>query len=355
MEIMKKYVIMAIALSMIVLTGCGPEGKGDSAWKAAQTASDEGNRKFKEKEAYLRYKEAFDNANKKAKVPAKLFNKYLLAYIVRIENILEETSPQSDPIRIMRKDIESLLIKDNVSDDNKNRYAKWLITVAQYYRDNDDISRCIEELKNAKAAAADKSITDAVEAETKSEYAKFQLVSSQGFIEQAKSTKDPLDYIRAEYYAKATLKYDPQNVEAQKILNIARKELIPSLSAYESAITEYIDTALFNEINSDGVLMAVPAIKPAKGKTQLDISFYNNSYNAIKPRGRMFKLVLTDGKEIEASEIEFEKKVLDQKYDVKGKLVFKGEFGKDKIKKLSFYSESGDDNAPAIAGDKYFQ
>jgi hypothetical protein len=148
--------------------------------------------------------------------------------------------------------------------------------------------------------------------------------------------------------------FDSKNKEAQNILSLTRKELIQSLSAYEAAITEYIDTTLFNDINSDGVLIAVPAVKSVKGKTLLDVSFYNNSFNAIKPQPRMFKLTTLDGKEIEASEIEFEKKVLDQKFDVKGKLTFKGEFDKDKIKKLSFYYKHNDDT-PAIIGDKYFQ
>ena len=354
---MKRYLIAAIALSMIMFTGCGKEGKGDSAWKAAQNAPEGSSvRLMKQKEAYLRYKEAYDQASKKPKVSSKLLNKYLQSSIARVEFIFGETTSAMDPaVKVLRKDIESLIKKDGVSDENKNRYAKWLIAVAQNYRDNDDVSRCMEELKNAKSFAADKTLTDAVEAETKSDYAKFQLKSSQDFVKQAQTTKDPLDYIRAEYYAKATLQFDPKNVEAEKILNQTRKELLPSFSAYESAITEYIDTALFNEINSDGVLMAVPAVKSLKGKTQLDISFYNNSYNAVKPKPSMFKLVTTDGKEIEANEVEFDKKVLDQKFDIKGKLVFSDDYGKDKIRKLCFRFESGDENAPAIVGEKYFQ
>jgi len=354
---MKRYLIAAIALSMVMLTGCGKEGKGDSAWKAAQNAPEGSSvRLMKQKEAYLCYREVYDKASKRNKVSPKLLNKYLKASIARIEFIFGETTSAMDPaVKILRKDIESLIRKDGVSDENKNRYAKWLIAVAQNYRDNDDISRCIEELKNAKSVAADKTLTDAVESETKSDYAKFQLKSSQDFIKQAQETKDPLDYIRAEYYAKATLQFDPKNAEAQKILNTTRKELLPSFSAYESAITEYIDTALFNEINSDGVLMAVPAVKSLKGKTQLDISFYNNSYNAVKPKPSMFKLVTTDGKEIKATSADFDKKVLDQKFDIKGKLVFNGDYSKDKIKKLCFRLESGDENAPAIVGEKYFQ
>ncbi|MDR0303579.1 MAG: hypothetical protein LBH98_02255 [Chitinispirillales bacterium] len=351
---MKKYAIAVIALSMIILTGCGLESKGDKAWNEAQKAKEESGRLMKQKEAYLRYKEAYTAAG--AKATFKLVNKYLNSSIARIEFIFGETTSASDPaVKILRKDIETLIKQDGISDGNKNRYAQWLISVANNYRDNDDISHCIEELKNAKAFAADKTITDAVETETKSEYAKFQLESSKGFVEQAKKTKDPLDYIRAEYYAKATLQFDPKNSEAKKILSMTRKELIPSLNAYEAAITEYIDTTLFNDINSDGVLIAVPTVKSIKGKTYLDVSFYNNSYNAIKPKASMFKLVTTDGKEIQASEVEFEKKVLDQKFDIKGKLIFKGDFNKEKIKKLSFYSKSGDENAPAIVGDKYFQ
>lgn len=360
---MKKLVFAAVVLSLVVLMGCGLEGKGDAAWKEAQKY-EEGStqRLMKQKEAYLAYRAAYEKASAKSKVTAKLLNNYLNSAVARIEFIFGETQSASDQaVKILRKDIEATIQNsENVSDEVKNRYAKFLVSVADNYRNNEDISRAMEELKNARTFAADKMIPDVVEKEAKTEYATFQLVSAQEFmkaIDAAKKTKDgadPLDYIRAEYYAKATLIYDENNAEAQKILAITRKELVSSLSAYEAAITEYIDTALFNQINSDGVLMAVPTVKTVKGNTLLDISFYNNSFNAVKPKAEMFKITTTDGKEIVASEIEFDKKVLEQKYDVKGKLTFKGNIGKDKIKKLSFYFKR-DEDTPAIAGDKYFQ
>jgi len=359
---MKKLAFAVLALSLIVLVGCGLEGKGDAAWKEAQKHGEgTSQRLMKQKEAYLAYKAAYDKAKVNLKVSTKLLNSYLMASIARIEFIFGETTSANDPaVKILRKDIESTLkTAQGISDDVRNRYARFLVSVAENYRDNEDISRAMEELKNARVFAADKMIPNMVESEAKAEYAKFQLVSAQEFmksIDAKKKTKEDatLDYIRAEYYAQAALIYDPLNVEAAKILNITRKELIPSLTAYEAGITEYIDTALFNQINSDGVLMAVPTVRAGKGTTILEISFYNNSFNAVKPKPAMFTLTTTDGKEIVASDVEFEKKVLEQKYDVKGKLTFKGTISKDKIKKLSFFYKR-DEDTPPITGDKYFQ
>lgn len=359
---MKKLAFAALAMLLVMLVGCGLEGKGDAAWKEAQKYEEGSSpRLMKQKEAYLAYKAAYDKAVANSKVSTKLLNNYLTVAIARIEFIFGETQSANDPaVKILRQDIETTLKNaEGVSDDVKNKYAKFLVSVAENYRDNEDISRTMEELKNARAFAADKTIPDMIESEAKAEYAKFQLVSAQEFmkaIETAKKAKEDatLDYIRAEYYAKATLIYDQNNAEAQRILNITRKELVPSLSAYEAGITEYIDTALFEQINSDGILMAVPTVKQGKGTTILDISFYNNSFNAIKPQPRMFTITTTDGKEIVASEVEFEKKALEQKFDVKGKLTFKGTINKDKIKKLSFFYKR-DEDTPAITGDKYFQ
>jgi len=355
---MKKVVFAAVALSLVVLVGCGGlEGKGDAAWKEAQKhAEGSTQRLMKQKEAYMAYRAAYDNAAAKSKVSSKLLNSYLMSAIARIEFIFGETGSANDQaVRILRQDIEAKLkTPDGVSDDVKNRYARFLVSVADNHRNNEDISRAVEELRNARSFAADKTIPDALERETKSEYAAFQLVSSQGFMEQARRTKEPLDFIRAEYYAKAALIFDPANQEAQRILSTTRRELLPSLTAYEAGITEYIDTALFNQINSDGVLMAIPTVRSARGTTQLDISFYNNSFNAVKPRPNMFSLTLVDGTVIPAQSVDFERNVLNQKHDVKGKLTFRGDFNRDRIKKLSFYHKQNEDT-PAITGDKYFQ
>jgi hypothetical protein len=359
----KKLVFAAIVMSLLVISGCGIEGKGDAAWKQAQKYGEgTSQRLMKQKEAYMAYKTAYDKASANLKVSAKLLNSYLTASIARIEFIFGETQSANDPaVRILRQDIEKTInSSENVTDEVKNRYARFLVSVANNYRENDDITRAMAELKAAKEFAVDKAIPSSVEMEAKMEYAAFQVSSAQGFmnvIEAAKKTKDgaePLDYIRAEYYAKAALIYDPLNTEALKILATTRRELIPSLTAYEAGITQYSDTALFRQINSDGILMAVPTVRSAKGNTTLEISFYNNSFNAVKPMPRMFTLTTIDGKEIAASNVEFDKKALEQKHDVKGRLTFKGNFDRNNIKKLSFFYKR-DEDTPAIAGDKFFQ
>jgi len=359
---MKRFAFAAIALSLVMLAACGLESKGDAAWRDAQKAAEGSNQRLmKQKEAYERYREAYNRAVKKGNVSTGLLNKYLLSAIARVEFIFDATgSPNAPAVELLRKDIESRINTEGVLSENKDRYARFLITVAQHHRNNEDISRFMQELKNARTFAANKMIADAVEKEATGEFAIFQVLTAHDYLKTAEAAKrtrdgaDPLDYIRAEYYARAALIYDPKNAEAQRILATTRRELISTFTAYESAVLEYSDTALFRQINSDGILMAVPTVRTAGGRTQLDISVYNNSFNAVKPRANMFKLVLTDGREITAERIEFERSVLQQKHDVKGKLFFRGNFNRDNIKKLSFHHKLSED-IPAIVGNKYFQ
>ena len=360
---MKKLVFAVMVLSLFVLVGCGGlEGRGDAAWKEAQRHEEGSNQRLmKQKEAYERFREAYIGARQKGKVSAQLLNKYLLSAVARIEFIFGATgSPNAPAVEVLRKDIEEAMkSSQEITAEVRDRYARFLISVAQHHRNNEDVSRFKEEVNNARNVAANKTITDAVEREAKAEFALFNVGMAQEYMREAEAARrarnsPDLDFIRAEYYAKAALISDPNNVEAQRILATTRKELIPVFTAYEAAVLEYSDTALFRQINSDGVLMAVPTIRATAGRTQLDISLYNNSFNNIKPRAEMFSITTTDGRRVVAERVEFERNVLNQKHDVAGKLFFRGNFNRDNIKKLSFHFRQNED-IPAITGDKYFQ
>ena len=67
---MKRLVFTAVALSFMVLAGCGLEGKADKAWKDAQKASDLSTKRLKQKEAYALYSQAYEKAS--GKVSAKV-------------------------------------------------------------------------------------------------------------------------------------------------------------------------------------------------------------------------------------------------------------------------------------------
>jgi hypothetical protein len=349
---MKRLVFTAIALSFMVLASCGLEGKAEKAWKDAQKATDLSTQRLKQKEAYAYYSQAYEKAQGKAS--AKLLNGYLKSAITRIGNYFEERKSATDQqVETLRKEIEKVIKLDGVSVDTKDAYAKFLISVAQNYREKGDISNCIKELDNAKPFSADKSVIEALEAETRIDQGKAQLSIAKGKIEAAKKSRDPVDYINAEYYAKVALHFDSTNADAQTVLAQARKELVQHPCIYKVVI-EYSDTALFKAVNSDRVTLAVSAIKAAKGETVLDVKFFNDSWKAINPKPNLFKLVLTNGQEVVADKSVFERKLLEQEKITDGKVTFKGSFSQNDIKVLTF-ADASDEKTPVITGNKYLQ
>ena len=362
---MKKFALAAVVLSLFMLAACGGlESRGDAAWRDALRAGEAGDSTrllMRQKEAYERFREAYINARQKGNVSTQLLNKYLLSAVARIEFIFGATgSPNAPAVELLRRDIEAAMkTSQEITAEVRDRYARFLMSVAQHHRNNDDITRFMTELNNARAMAADKTITDALQREATAEFAMFNVGMAQEYLREAEAARranrsPDLDFIRAEYYARAALIYDANNTEAQRIVGVTRRALVPVFTAYESAVTEYSDTALFRQINSDGILMAVPTIRAAGGRTQINVSVYNNSFNPILPRANMFRLVTTDGREIVAESVEFDRNAIQQKHAVDGRLFFRGNFNASNIKKLSFHFQQNE-NIPAIVGNKYFQ
>ena len=358
---MKRFVLAAFLLAMtIVMLGCGggSEARGEAAWREAMRAPENSTtRLVKQKEAYVRFREAFYAAQGKGRVSQKLLNNYLQAAIVRAEFIFNETqSPHAPAVKLIRDDIESALKMDGIRDDVKDAYARFLVSIARHHYDQDGkITGAIEELQGAREIAGNPRFVDVVIADMKAEFAQLQLLTAQNFMTEAKTSKQPLDFIRAEYYARIVQHFAPENEDAKKILAETRNELVPFLTAFEAAIMEYADTTLFKKMNSDGVIMAVHSVNTVRGETVVAIDLHNASFANIIPEAKMFKIVLTNGTEIPASSITFERRAIQQRHTVAGKLNFKGNIARNTIARVEFQARLGDANAPLVVGTKFLQ
>lgn len=334
-----KSAVLVSGVLFLLLVGCGgPETQGDKAWNEAQTLP-ESQKLMKQKEAYIHYVAAVEAASQKGAIPPELLNKYLRAMLARIEFIYENSDIDADAVQLLRVDIDEHILSADA--ENRDRYAKFLISIAEVYRGREDLTRCMKELDKALNIAADKSTVETMTKGTREAFAKTQLEIAKEYFATAKRSKDVLDFIRAEYYAKVALHYDSLNAGASNIVAQTRKELVDSYTAYVTAVTEYTDTTLFNMINATPILMKV-AVNQKRASTDLMVTLYNDSYNAIKLRPEMFILKLENGKKVAASTAKFPKKLIDQSHDLEGTLTFNVGRNAGKINKLIF--DNGDKN-----------
>ncbi|MCL2845170.1 MAG: hypothetical protein FWE23_06955 [Chitinivibrionia bacterium] len=358
---MKKFVLVALMIAItMVLFGCasGPEARGEAAWREAMRAPENSTtRLVRQREAYVRFREAFYAANEKGRITPKLLNNYLMSAIVRAEFIFNETqSPHAPAVKIIRDDIETALKMDGVSNEVRDAYARFLVSIARHHYDQDGvITRAITELEAARTVAANSRFVDVVIADMKNEFAQIQILTAQNFIAEAQRSRQPLDFIRAEYYARVVQHFAPENEEARRILGETRRELVQFLTAFEAAITDYPDTALFRQINSDGVIMAVQSVSTVRGETVLAVELHNASFANIIPQAGMFKIVLADGTEIPATSITFERRAIQQRHTVAGRLNFRGNIARNNIARVEFQARLGDENAPLVVGTKFLQ
>jgi len=359
---MKRCILAVFLLFVsIIMLGCasGPEARGEAAWREAMNAP-EGSvtRLVKQREAYIRFREAFYAALERGRgVNPQLLNRYLETAIVRAEFIFGETqSPDAPAVRLIREDIESALKEQGVSAEVRDAYARFLVSVARHHKDEDsEVLRAIRVLEAAKGYAVNTAFVDGVTSEMKSEFGQSQISVAQRSLAEAQRTRDPRDFIRAEYYARKVQHFLPDDPEARRILGITRRELAGFLTAFEAVITEYADTALFRAINSDGVLISVQSVRSARTETVIEVQVHNASFSNFRPEAQMFRAVMTNGDEIEASSVTFERREIVQRHTVAGRLTFRGNLARNNIARIAFQARLGDENSPLVVGNKFLQ
>ena len=200
-----------------------------------------------------------------------------------------------------------------------------------------------------KALAVAQSTKPAVQAKrdhAAEEYAAEQVATALNF----QSSKETLDQIRAQFYAKVALKYNPSSAKAQQILTETRVQLVSSYTAYISAIENYTDKDLFKEINNQKVFISVPSVvKKGSGSLVLSISMFNEAPNALKLKRDYFTLTFENGKSSIATALKAKGKgkIVDQSREGEMSLVF-AKRGKV-ITSLSYEGNSG------IKTIKYFK
>ena len=345
---MKALLPLILVLSLLALTGCDSNvSKGDKAWKTAQTLS--GHQKLsKQKEAYFYYDKSVKKSIEAGKeIKPDVLNKYLEALITRMEFFLESQGHTSEPIQLFREDFDTHMKTETVRSDIKDRYASLIMAIGDGNKDAQKMTVAMMEYDKALAVA--QSTKPAVQAKrdhAAEEYAAEQVATALNF----QSSKETLDQIRAQFYAKVALKYNPSSAKAQQILTETRVQLVSSYTAYISAIENYTDKDLFKEINNQKVFISVPSVvKKGSGSLVLSISMFNDAPNALKLKRDYFTLTFENGKSSIATALKAKGKgkIVDQSREGEMSLVF-AKRGKV-ITSLSYEGNSG------IKTIKYFK
>jgi hypothetical protein len=334
-NVMKQAIVIFTALLLLSLTACksAEESKGDKAWKAAQGIENYAKKVLELKKAYTWYRQAVKKAGPTA--TGELKNKYLDATMTRIEIITENGGVNVDVISYLREDMESYIKDSTASSDIRDRYSKFLMDVADDYKEKGQLSLCMTNLSQAyEIADKNKAAVQQKQEEISIEYATTQVDIAKDYLASAKKEKDIPDYIRADYFANAALYYDSTNSAAKAILKKTTKELISSYTAYVSVITEKPDTSLFKAINKNDILISAPTIS-TKGKTvSTKLVMFNDSYNAVRIKKENFFIEYENGKIVGATKFKSEKRLIDQEHEETMYVSFPKKSGK--IKKIIF-------------------
>ncbi len=340
---MKKGITLTALAGILVLSSCksGAENKADSAWKTAKTESNEGKKLMKQKEAYIYYQQALQKKGEKSK--PQLMSNFILAAVARIEYIYETEGSQAQAIKFIRDEIEKFVEKEGVRADAKDAYATLVMKLADEARTNGKLTDCMALVETALRVAADKASITSTKNEITKDYITEQLTTAKIQLETGKKLKDVNELIRADYFTNVAINYDSTNADAKTLLSSVRQALLGAYTAYEAAIEFKSDTALYNRIDTNKILMAVTTANGAN----LELMVYNNGFNAIRLKPSNFTLVDETGATYPASTVKAEKDFLEMEFETKASVSFPKPAGK--IKAIVYSNEDKD-----LRGTKYF-
>ncbi len=348
-----KPILTLAAAAILMLSACqtGPEGKADKALKEAIKMSDDqyAQKVLKLKESYQYYKQAIlPYIQNRQEIPVKLKNKYLASTMTRIEVLAENTTYDMDVFTLLREDVENYITEAEITPEIKDRFATFLINLAQFKTDQGNITGAMADLKQAVKVAANKAVPETKLADSKKSFATSQLDMAKELFDTGVKEDSKGDVISAEYYTKVALKYDEENAEAVELLSKTRKELTDTYTAYVSVITDYTDTTLFESINTFDILMASTKMRKRGRSLTMDIVMINDAYNALRLKAKDFAIEYEDGTIVKAKKASFKKSLLDQKRETKGTLTFSAKKGK--VKKLTYVNSHDKD----LNSEKFF-
>ncbi len=331
---MKKIVAGLLCLNVFILMfSCSSlysnEGKGDKAYNQSKHA--EGlNKRLLEKRAYIYYQKVLQAEPDKNKLSTKFRQRFIEMSLNRANMVLTEGTYDMDALKLFMSDIDTLLTKD-VSPEIHQRYCDFIVIMADSSVSRNKLDDGLLWLAKAATITDNPAPILAKQKALIGDFTKqFFDMASQAYTE-GKQEKDPEALIKAEYYVKLVLVYDPAYPGAKELLSNLYKANVNTVSGY----AKVIDGKLDPRVNKYDIFLAVIG-----GTTTMTVSMFNNSYNPQRIKPENFYLVDASGekyKALPASKIDPE--ILDTQRETKKiKLVFPKTKGA--IQKLVY--ENGD-------------
>jgi hypothetical protein len=347
-----KRVLLTVLASCVALTlascAIGPEAKGDGAYnKSKRTQGDQ--QITCQKEAYMMYKRAI--AEKGDKMGPRLRSRFCEMNLVRGSRILNNGAYNIDAVPLFVEDMDAYW-SESLPDSVKNGYAAFLVRLGDSCLVHGKLLDAIGRLGQAVSVAGDKAFFTKAKTERLQSQVEQNLAVAKAEFQQGVDNKDAESFIRAEFWAQFVLEIDSSNAEARQLLGKAREQNVNAYSAYKMAVESMpADTAIFNRINKQKILFAVP-VQSDKGSTlNLQVSMFNYSNNPQRLKAESFSLVDADGKKyvaLPSSTIKPE--ILDQSFETTSlRLVFPRPAAR--TRKLVYESEQA---GQRYYGEKYF-
>lgn len=328
---MKKMVAGLVCLTVFtMLFSCSSlysnEGKGDKAYNQAKHA--EGlNKRILEKRAYIFYQKTYQAQPDKNKLSTKFKQRFIEMSLVRANMVLTEGTYDMDALKLFMADIDSLLSKD-LGADIRKQYGDFLLIMADSsISSRNRLDDAISWLTKAAGVVDDPAPIQAKQKSLISDFTKqFYDMASQAYAE-GKDEKDAEALVKAEYYAKLVLVYDPAYPGAAQLLSNLYKANLNTVSGYAKVVEGKLDP----RVNQYDIFLAV-----VSGTTNMTVSMFNNSYNPQRLKPENFSLVDEKGeKYVAGAGSKIDPEILDTQRETK-KITLIFPKTKSAIKKLVY-------------------
>ena len=329
-----KFVVCIIGLMFLISCSQSYESKGDTAYREAQKAPDGSSKRKLMKEAYIYFKKALDAHPDR--IGIRLRNRFIEMTLERAEMVIHEGSAVMDALPLFMKDIDGNLTAD-VDSQNKERYANFLVTLADSSFKKYKLYEGLNLLDKAASVAVNKAPIEAKKKIKLDNFAQENYDAAEIEMANGLANEDAQSLVRAEFMVQVALLYDKNFPNAQKLLGDLRKENKGTYSAYEAVVTDKPDSNTYDAVNKYDILLAVPVLM-AGNNPVLKVEMYNYSCNPQRLRGRNFFIEDVNGKKFQAlPSSTFGREIIDQEHETKMTLRFRSSGAT--IKKLAYESD----------------
>jgi hypothetical protein len=283
------------------------EGKGDKAYSQAKHA-DGLNKRILQKRAYIFYQKTFQANPDKNRLSAKFKQRFIEMSLVRANMVLTEGTYDMDALKLFIADIDSLQSKE-LSTDIRQQYGDFLVIMADSSVSRNRLDDALAWLTKAEGVVDNPAPIQAKKKALITDFTKqFYEMASQAFVE-GKDQKDPEALIKAEYYVKLVMVYDPEYPGAAALLSNLYKANLNTVSGYAKVVEGKLDP----RVNKYDIYLAV-----VSGTSNMTISMFNNSYNPQRLKPENFSLIDDKGeKYVAQASSKIDPEILDTQRETK--------------------------------------